>query len=152
MFYQKYNSPIGIITVICDDEALYRIDFGDTFSDENPNKITMLAVRQLDDYFCGKRKKFDIIVKLKGSEFQIKVWNELKKIRYGEVCTYGDIAERIGNKKACRAVGCANKKNPVPIIVPCHRVIASDGIGGYAEGIDKKLVLLNLEKENSDTV
>ena len=152
MFYQKYNSPIGIITVICDDEALYRIDFGDTFSDENPNKITMLAVRQLDEYLCGKRKQFDIIVKLKGSEFQIKVWNELKKIRYGEVCTYGDIAERIGNKKACRAVGSANKKNPVPIIIPCHRVIASDGIGGYAEGIDKKLVLLNLEKDNSDTV
>lgn len=152
MFYQKYNSPIGIITVICDDEALCRIDFDDIYSKDNPNRITMLTVRQLDDYFCRKRKSFDISVKLNGSEFQMKVWNELMKIPYGEVCTYGDIAERIGNKKASRAVGGANNKNPIPIIIPCHRVVSRDGIGGYADGIDTKLALLKLEKENSDTV
>ncbi len=152
MFYQKYNSPLGIITVISDSEALCRIDFGDIYENENPNEITERTISQLDEYFCRKRKSFDVPVKLNGTAFQIKVWNELQKIPYGEVCTYGDIAERIGNKKACRAVGGANNRNPVPIMIPCHRVVASDGIGGYAEGIDKKLTLLELEKENSDTV
>lgn len=152
MFFQKYSSPIGILTVTCDSECLLRIDFGDVVGKDNVNEITELVICQLDEYFNKKRKSFDIPLRLSGTDFQMKVWEELTKIPYGEVCTYGDIAEKIGNKKSCRAVGGANNKNPVPIVIPCHRVVAHNGIGGYSAGIDKKLILLALEKENSDTV
>ena len=105
--------------------------------------------KQLDEYFAGKRKKFDIPIKLDGTDFQIKVWKELLKIPYGETCSYLDIAKRIGNPKASRAVGMANNKNKIIIIVPCHRVIGSNKkLVGYACGLDVKEKLLELEKEN----
>ena len=105
--------------------------------------------KQLDEYFAGKRKKFDIPIKLDGTDFQIKVWKELLKIPYGETCSYLDIAKCIGNPKASRAVGMANNKNKIIIIVPCHRVIGSNKkLVGYACGLDVKEKLLELEKEN----
>lgn len=104
--------------------------------------------QQLDEYFAGKRKEFDIPIKLEGTDFQIKVWKELLKIPYGETYSYLDIAKRIGNPKASRAVGMANNKNKIIIIVPCHRVIGSNKkLVGYACGLDVKEKLLELEKE-----
>ena len=107
------------------------------------------AKKQLDEYFAGKRKNFDIPIELNGTDFQIKVWKELLKIPYGETCTYLDIAKRVGNPNASRAVGMANNKNKIMIIVPCHRVIGSNKkLVGYAGGLDIKEKLLKLEKEN----
>ena len=105
--------------------------------------------KQLDEYFAGNRKQFDIPIKFNGTDFQVKVWEELLKIPYGETCSYLDIAKRIGNPKASRAVGMANNKNKIIIIVPCHRVIGSNKkLVGYACGLDVKEKLLELEKEN----
>lgn len=105
------------------------------------------AFLELEEYFLGERTEFNLPLKLVGTQFQLKVWRELQKVPYGETRTYGEIAELIGNPKASRAVGCANNKNPIPIIVPCHRIISSDGsLSGYAGGTALKLSLLNLEK------
>ena len=105
--------------------------------------------KQLDEYFAGNRKQFDIPIKFNGTDFQVKVWEELLKIPYGETCSYLDIAKRIGNPKASRAVGMANNKNKIIIIVPCHRVIGSNKkLVGYACGLEVKEKLLELEKEN----
>ena len=105
--------------------------------------------RQLDEYFAGNRKIFDIPLYLQGSPFQLKVWEALQAIPYGEVVTYKDIADSIGNPKAVRAVGMANHNNPIAIIVPCHRVIGVGGkLVGYAGGLDIKQYLLDLESKN----
>lgn len=115
-------------------------------------KLTPLladAVRQLDEYFAGARKEFDIPLLLHGSPFQLKVWKALQAIPYGEVVTYKDIANSIGNPKAVRAVGMANHCNPIAVIVPCHRVVGVGGkLVGYAGGVDIKRYLLNLEDQN----
>lgn len=109
-------------------------------------KILKNAVGQVEEYFAGRRKQFDIAFNLAGTSFQKQVWRELFKIPFGKTVSYKDIAKRIKNPKAVRAVGSANGKNPVCIIIPCHRVIAADGsIGGYSGGLDKKRKLLKLE-------
>ena len=101
------------------------------------------------EYFDGKRKIFDLPLKPEGTEFQLKDWNALREIPYGETRSYKDIAIAIGNPKACRAVGTANHNNPISIIIPCHRVIGSDGsLTGYGGGLDKKTYLLELEQKN----
>lgn len=103
--------------------------------------------RQLEEYLKGERKKFDIPLKLQGTDFQLKVWNGLLKIPYGEVKTYGEIAKDLDSPKAARAVGLACNKNPIIILVPCHRVVGKGGkLTGYAAGIDVKEKLLALEK------
>ena len=105
--------------------------------------------KQLDEYFAGARKEFDIPLLLHGSPFQLKVWKALQAIPYGEVVTYKDIANSIGNPKAVRAVGMANHCNPIAVIVPCHRVVGVGGkLVGYAGGVDIKRYLLNLEDQN----
>ena len=107
------------------------------------------AYTQLEEYLSGKRTEFDIEIEKIGTEFQKKVWKELLNIPYGETRSYKDIAIAIGNEKACRAVGNANNKNPIAIIVPCHRVIGSNGsMTGYAGGLDIKEKLLKIEKDN----
>lgn len=104
------------------------------------------VVKQLKEYFNGERKSFNIPLELKGTEFQKRVWNELIKIPYGDAASYKEIAEKIGSKKSYRAVGNANGKNPIPIIIPCHRVIISNGkLGGYTGGLEIKIKLLELE-------
>lgn len=109
-------------------------------------KILSKAVHQLKEYFDGKRKNFDLPLDVAGTSFQKSVWRELRKIPYGKTCSYRDIASRIKNPKAVRAVGNASGKNPVSIIVPCHRVIAADGsLGGYSSGLEMKRKLLELE-------
>jgi methylated-DNA-[protein]-cysteine S-methyltransferase len=110
-------------------------------------KVLDLAQKQLGEYFSGKRKKFDLPVDIIGTDFQIQVWKELAQIPYGKTVSYSNIAKKIKNPKAVRAVGSANGKNPLCIIVPCHRVIASTGkLGGYAGGLQLKKALLELEK------
>jgi len=112
-----------------------------------PDDLLMFNVfNQLNEYFNNKRKEFSIPLDLQGSEFQIKVWNELLKIPYGKTISYKTLSERLGDKNLVRAVGKANGSNPIPIIVPCHRVINADGsLGGYSAGLSIKEKLLELE-------
>lgn len=148
-----YLSPIGLIEICGSEKGISTVLFDakvDTLI-EHPSCLRD-CVKQLDEYFNKKRKIFDLPFDLSGTEFQLKVWNELLKIPYGAVCSYIDIAKRIGNKPAVRAVGSANGKNPISIIIPCHRVIGNDGsLVGYGGGIWRKKYLLELEREAKQT-
>lgn len=118
-----------------------------SLEDKQPQaKILAKAARQLEEYFAGKRTQFDLPLNPSGTDFQQRVWMELRKIPYGKTCSYKEIAKRIKNEKAVRAVGTANGKNPFSIIVPCHRVISANGtLGGYAGGLSIKEKLLHHE-------
>jgi methylated-DNA-[protein]-cysteine S-methyltransferase len=144
-----YESPIGYIRIKGDEESILALDFAEEGQNrENYPEHIKACIIQLDEYFTGKRKNFDISYLLKGTEFQKKVWAELAKISYGETVSYKDIAKRIGNEKAVRAVGTTNGKNPISIIVPCHRVVGADGkLTGYAWGVWRKEWLLEHEKK-----
>lgn len=146
----KYNSIIGDIFISADENFLLSVKFvNHNFIENKENKIIRQTIKQLDEYFRGKRKKFELPLNPKGTEFQKKVWLQLMNIPYGKTATYKDIATLIGNTNASRAVGNANNKNPIAIIIPCHRVIGSNNkLTGYAGGLDKKEKLLNLEKNN----
>ncbi|GAA0324431.1 methylated-DNA--protein-cysteine methyltransferase [Bacillus carboniphilus] len=152
--YQKISSPIGDLWIIGSDEELYTILFDeeelkrewiDAVEKETP--VLKETVRQLHEYFQGERSHFQVPLKLKGTAFQKTVWNQLQTIEYGKTKSYGEIAELIGNPKAVRAVGQANRANPVPIIIPCHRVIGKNQkLVGYAGNrIELKETLLKLE-------
>ena len=122
----------------------------DSFRNVNyipPNNPKIINIfQQLKEYFNRKRKEFDLPLEIRGTDFQKKVWNELTKIPYGETISYGELANRMGDKNLMRAVAAANGANPIPIIIPCHRVIGSDGsLTGYAGGLDVKKKLLELE-------
>jgi methylated-DNA-[protein]-cysteine S-methyltransferase len=109
-------------------------------------------VQQFQEYFQGQRHQFDIPIRLEGTRFQELVWKELRNIPYGTTTTYGELAKRIGNPKAVRAVGMANGQNPIPIIVPCHRVIGSNGmLTGFSGGLHNKTLLLSLEEQSMQT-
>lgn len=133
------------------DQGITRIDFGakaPEASDEAPSTFREAAL-ELSEYFAGKRKRFGFTLDIEGTEFQKKVWAALREVPYGEVVTYGELARRAGNPAASRAVGGAMSKNPVPIAVPCHRVIASGRkIGGFTGGLTLKQRLLRLEGFN----
>ena len=146
----KYNSIIGDIFISADENSLLSVKFvNHNFIENKENKIIRQTIKQLDEYFNGKRKKFELPLNPKGTEFQKKVWQQLMNIPYGKTSTYKDIATLIGNTNASRAVGNANNKNPIAIIIPCHRVIGRNNkLTGYAGGLDKKEKLLNLEKNN----
>lgn len=147
------GTPIGPLFVALDEEgALVRLEFGAeprlAHRDEIEwNDARCGAVReQLIEYFEGRRTRFDIRLNIRGTDFQKRVWSALLSIPYGETTTYGDIARRIGNEKAVRAVGLANGSNPIAIVVPCHRVIGSNGsLTGYGGGLPIKERLLALE-------
>jgi len=134
--------------MVSGDVGLESISFGRNLpagavSDPRPNSA---AVRQLLEYFDGKRMQFDLRLALAGTPFQQSVWRELQRIPYGQTRTYGEIAENLGNPGAARAVGMANHVNPIPVIVPCHRVVGHDGsLTGYAGGLNIKETLLSLE-------
>lgn len=150
--YFCYDTEIGRIKISEKDEKIIGLGFSD-YKKENEIEKETDAIRktylQLKEYLSGKRKNFDIEIEMIGTEFQKKVWKELLNIPYGETRSYKDIAIAIGNEKACRAVGNANNKNPIAIIVPCHRVIGSNGsMTGYAGGLDIKEKLLKIEKYN----
>lgn len=114
-------------------------------------ELLSMATIQLDEYFQGKRTVFSLPFKLTGTPFQLAVWKELQNIPYGQTTSYKEIAQKINKPKACRAVGMANNKNPLPIIIPCHRVIGSNGkLIGYAGGLKLKNYLLELEKSHTN--
>ena len=146
----KYNSIIGDIFISADENFLLSVQFvNHNFIENQENKIIRQTIKQFDECFRGTRKKFELPLNPKGTEFQKKVWLQLMNIPYGKTATYKDIATLIGNTNASRAVGNANNKNPIAIIIPCHRVIGSNNkLTGYAGGLDKKEKLLNLEKNN----
>jgi len=124
-----YKTVMGEITIIDNGEAIIELDFGNNLNKEIEIKETQLikeAKEQLEEYFNGERKEFHLPLEPKGTEFQKQVWRALRKISYGTTKTYKEIAVEVGNEKACRAVGMANNKNPIPIIIPCHRVIGSN--------------------------
>jgi methylated-DNA-[protein]-cysteine S-methyltransferase len=110
-------------------------------------------IKELEEYFSGKRRVFDLPVCPKGTEFQKKVWEALRAIPYGETQSYGEIAEALGGKRFSRAVGAANRKNPILILIPCHRVIGANGaLTGFAAGLDLKAALLKLEKRGTEEI
>lgn len=154
--FSEYQSPIGKIRVVADESGIKRVELfeegWEKFLEANPEIIEDRehcgeAIRQLDEYFSGKRKDFELPLSIEGTDFRKQVWNALQKIPYGEVRSYADVAEMIGNPKAVRAVGQANRSNQLPIIIPCHRVIAKSGsLGGYA-GSNTPIKRILLEKE-----
>ena len=146
-----YKTTLGFFKIFYKSDKITALDMIEIMPSDSGIKtpLTDKTFKELTEYFEGKRKSFDIPFKLYGTDFQKKVWTELTKIPYGGTRTYKQIAQAIGNEKACRAVGMANNKNPLPIIVPCHRVIGSGGkLVGYGLGIEMKEALLKLEREN----
>lgn len=140
-----YFSPIGPLSLVEEEGFLVEINFEDAgTSEETP--LLLEAARQLSQYFAKTRTSFSIPLNPKGTAFQRKVWGALQEIPWGETRTYGEIAAQIGSPKACRAVGMANHRNPLPIVIPCHRVIGANGkLVGYGGGLDIKEALLRLE-------
>jgi len=142
-------APIGDLLLVADEEGLVRIEFPPASPpDDAPRDDRRLApaIRELAEFFDGRRKTFDVNLALRGTPFQLEVWRTLLRIPYGETRTYAEIAKSIGRPAATRAVGAANGANPIPIIVPCHRVIGSNGsLTGFGGGIDVKRWLLDFE-------
>jgi methylated-DNA-[protein]-cysteine S-methyltransferase len=157
MYYCHFETPIGELLLAGNTDALSMIGFpkGSMRRDPEPDWIYneepfQKVCTQLTEYFAGERKDFDLPLSLSGTEFQVSVLEALQQIPYGETTSYGAIAKQIGRPKAVRAVGAANGRNPIPIIVPCHRVIGSSGdLTGFGGGLDTKAELLRLEAENN---
>jgi len=151
-----YETEIGKIMIAENGTAITNLYFrekADVKDDITVKETDLLkeANRQLQEYFEGNRKSFDLPLDPSGTEFQMKCWKALQEIPYGETRSYGEIAKRIGNPKAPRAVGLSNNRNPISIFIPCHRVIGANGkLVGYAGGLNVKEYLLNMEKQNAD--
>ena len=147
------DSPVGPLRLVREGDALCGLHFldgrdGDAPDDASEDASAFEDVRrQLHEYFAGTRRRFDLRLAPEGTAFQRQVWAELVRIPYGETISYGELAGRIANPRAVRAVGLANGANPIAIVVPCHRVIGSSGsLTGYGGGLDRKRFLLNLER------
>ena len=144
-----YQSPVGIIEIKEEDGYISSVLIVPEISEINSSPLLNEAVKQLGEYFSGTRKNFDLPLKQTGTSFQQKAWDYLSTIPYGQTVSYKDEATAISSPKACRAVGSANGKKNIAIIVPCHRVVnEGKGMGGYAYGLPVKEFLLNLEKAN----
>jgi methylated-DNA-[protein]-cysteine S-methyltransferase len=153
--YKIIDSPVGCLKIVVQETNLVAI----LWDNEKPNRVKLNSIiedstdalileteKQLKEYFLRERKAFNLPIKMYGTGFQQEVWNLLKEIPYGRTCSYKDIALKLHNPMAVRAVGAANGRNPISIIVPCHRVIASNGsLSGFAGGITRKKILLDLE-------
>ena len=153
----KMNSILGPLYLVASESGLRGIFFekqnAELIKDVKNNKILKSTHTQLEEYFAGKRKSFDLPMDFEGTPFQKTVWKELLRIPYGKTCSYKDVASKIKNQKAFRAVGTANGKNPICIIIPCHRVIAADGtLGGYSGGLAIKKKLLKMENSLKDII
>ena len=154
MNYTYLDTSIGKLFIAGDEEAVRHIGFPEKGQAQRPEAEWREsargpvgeAVRQLQEYFAGKRTEFDLPLAPQGTEFQLRVWRKLREIPYGETISYGELAKRVGNPKASRAVGAANGTNPIPIVVPCHRVIGANGkLTGFGGGLPVKEALLALE-------
>jgi methylated-DNA-[protein]-cysteine S-methyltransferase len=154
--YKIIQSPVGKLKLVASDKALVavlwekdgprRVPLSEAVADDR-HPVLVQAERQLNEYFSGKRKKFSLALEMRGTPFQKDVWEALLAIPFGETRSYGQLAKQLGNPRATRAVGAANGRNPVSIIVPCHRVIGSSGkLTGFAGGLAVKAQLLNLER------
>ena len=155
MFYTIVPSPVGKLRLVGSDRGLVAVSWESKRSSvprletmEDPHHPVLVeAARQLDQYFAGQRKEFELKLEFRGTDFQKRVWDELLKIPFGETRTYGEIARRLGNVNAMRAVGAANGRNPIPIIAPCHRVIGASGaLVGFGGGLEVKEYLINFER------
>ena len=147
MFSETMNTPIGTLLIQASARGITHVDFVDSeIPVDRPNALTTACRQQLQAYFDGKRKTFDLPLDQQGTAFQKSVWNSLLKISFGQAVSYREIADMVNNRKAVRAVGAANGKNPIAIIVPCHRVIGADRtLTGYAGGLQRKAWLLEHE-------
>jgi len=147
--YTSYiQSKIGYLIIVASEQYVQEIRFSDEQPDRGEtNEITSKCVLQLKEYFAGERREFDMPVHAKGTEFQVRVWEELMKVPFGQQVTYQDLAEKVGDIKMARAIGMASSKNRISIIVPCHRIIGSSGkLTGYAAGLWRKDWLLKHER------
>lgn len=143
----QLETPVGPVTITATGEAVTQIRFGTEIPDGSATPLLLKAATQLREYFAGTRRDFSLPLAPAGTPFQQSVWQALQTIPYGETRTYGHIAVQIGHNKSFRAVGMANNRNPIVIVVPCHRVLGYDGkLTGYAGGLDIKERLLDLEK------
>ena len=158
IFYQPIETEMGIIHIAADDSSLLAVSYGSNHWEQycrqrgeivhEGNDITRATTQQLQEYQEGKRRNFELPITFEGTDFQKRAWQGLLTIPYGETRSYSEQAALIGSPKAVRAVGSANGKNPIAIIVPCHRVISKSGnIGGYAGGVEVKKYLLRLEEK-----
>ncbi len=144
------GSPFGQIMIEANDRALVALWLPgarplESRSTPRRSVILSLVAQQLEEYFAKERREFSLPLEMSGTQFQRRVWDELSLIPYGTTISYGTLAQRIGHPRSSRAIGQANARNPIPIIVPCHRVVASNGLGGYAGGLAMKETLLQLE-------
>ncbi|HXJ45950.1 MAG TPA: methylated-DNA--[protein]-cysteine S-methyltransferase [Candidatus Dormibacteraeota bacterium] len=154
IYYTTMESPVGTLRLVAEELGLRTVWFVRGRKEEKPDAewkedaaFFVEVIRQLNAYFAGELKEFEIPLLMLGTEFQKRVWKALLTIPYGETMSYGELAKKIGEPKAVRAVGAANGQNPLPIIVPCHRVIGSDGsLTGFGGGLENKKKLLELEK------
>lgn len=160
MYCSTYLSPLGPLELVASDDGLLavlwpddppeRVAVPDELVESPKNKVLAQAAQQLDEYFAGTRKSFDLPLDLRGTEFQVAAWRALADIPYGETATYGEQAASLGRPKAVRAIGAANGRNPLSIVLPCHRVVGADGsLTGFAAGLDAKKFLLDLENPES---
>lgn len=152
IYYKTINSPIGFLRLVSDNHRLKSILFVNDENDDSfilPEILNKAAV-QINEYFEGVRFKFNLDLELEGTPFQLKVWKLIKMVEYGKTKHYGDIARELKSQKLSRAVGMANGKNPLPIIIPCHRIVGDGGkLIGYSGGLEKKKWLLVHEQKYS---
>ena len=152
-YFDGMTTPLGRLHIVVSDDAVLHIYFpGEKWKEKfirNPNHpLIKESKKQLEEYFAGKRRKFELPLEAQGTPFQKSAWKVLTKIPYGKTITYSEEAIRLKNPLAVRAVGSANGRNPLPIIVPCHRIVAKGGgVGGYAGGLHRKSILLRLEQK-----
>ncbi|MCW8093227.1 methylated-DNA--[protein]-cysteine S-methyltransferase [Alteromonas ponticola] len=147
-FNQFLESPLGVLEVTACNDGITAVKFCETKAEQRPNSHTQQGCEQLSAYFANKLTAFSLPLCPRGTPFQQQVWQALQQVCYGQTASYADIARRIQNTKAVRAVGMANGRNPIAIIVPCHRIIGSNGsLTGYAGGLERKAYLLKMEKK-----
>ena len=162
MTFHDFQTPIGALRLVGDEESIGQIALPNRAAEPPdpawlPTNGALPAAlaetkRQLEEYFAGDRRKFDLPLAARGTEFQLRVWDELRRIPFGQTISYGELAGRIGKPTASRAVGAANGRNPLPVVVPCHRVIGSGGrLVGYGGGLETKQALLDLERRLAES-
>lgn len=157
MSHCEYHSPVGVLTLVASDHGLQGVWWPDDArrpqldDADGEHPVLRQAVRELDEYFAGRRTRFDVPLNPHGTAFQQAAWNVLREIPYGQTITYGEQARRLGDPRKARAAGAANGRNPISIIVPCHRVVGSRGtMTGFAGGVSTKQWLLDFERAHAD--
>lgn len=159
LYFTLFDSPVGELMLVANDKGLSGLFFGKErkklsasvkLEEDAKHPVLLKAQQQLSEYFAGKRREFDLPLAPAGTVFQLKAWKQLCKIPYGKTISYGEQAKRLGDAKKARAVGMANNRNPIGIIVPCHRVVGASGdLTGFGGGLKAKEFLLNLEKKHA---